>query len=1352
VGEGLQAGRLEVPVVADLAGFAQKLRTQVETVAEGLAVKVKVKVDDKNLRKRLQTAVKEASKGVTATVRVKIDQAGVLDEIDAIRRRVADADINLPVRPDGDDRSAPGGGLLGNLRRIITGAQGEADRNPVNVPVQIRLPRGRGTLRMLAMGALVALAQPAVAALGQYAAGLTALVSAAAPAVGVLGPIPGLISAIATAAVGTKVAFSGFGDALKESLKAQAELAAEGKLTEAQQKKLDQALGKLSKSARSTVTTVTSLAGAWRAVKQSVQERFFSKVADDVKPLSNAVLPLLNETLGDSAAQLGGLAERGADFMKTGVFRKDFKTIAGTNSKVIGNMVNGLANLGRASMDFLVASGPAVERVGAGAERFTQWARSSAAAARETGSLDRFLNRALDKASQLGRISRELFKGVVGVGRAGQESGDALLNGLEGTMQRFNRWANSRSGQVRMKQFFSDAAPTFHELNRLAGDFFRGLGRMARDSGVTDLVRQIRLELMPALGGFFNSVGQSVGPGLISFISNIATAIGHLASAGVGLGLLLQAFSGLLKVANDLMDTIPGLGTAIGLLLGGMLALKVITGVANMLRGFGASVRTAATATTGLGTALRTGLGPGVIGPQITGWQRVGMAYQGAAQHGNRLTGTLRGVAAANRAVSVGVGGMMAALGGPLGLVVTGLTIGLGLLATRQAAAARAAQAHEERVKSLSQALAASNGVIDANVRAQAAQLLQDTKLGDGKTKLVDVLRDADVELRELTDAYLEQDGTIGGLQKRMSALAEANKTYQQYGREYVLQYDEQGKRYKAAAEALGQVNGELAKTRAAQKDLAAAVNGAGETGTSAYDRLTAAVQGFSDKTSSADTRVDALKRALDELAGNTMSVHEAGAQLNAVMLQIDDALKGNIDQSQGWGAALIGANGLVNTTTRNGQSLNTQLTELRNSVLLFATRAQEAADQGLMPLDDALAQSQTQMESARAKAIELAIGMGIPRTEAEALANQLGLVPSTVTTLMQTQGIPQATAEFLALQIQLGNLGKGQSIRITAPTLEARSQLEALGFTVQRVPGTKDIVVTAPTGGARANINALASDIASAPDKKSVTVDAVVKRAADELQGVRDKVVNLPPGRTVKVTAPTKLAQEEIKALGYKVRDLKGKEIEITAPNKTPIQQVQAIQDRINNLRGRTVDVIVRYSPRGQAYVDAAPKADGGIVHFANGGIRRAGDRVKAFANGTERHIAQIAKPGEWRLWAEPETGGEAYVPLSPAKRTRSKAIVEEVVRQFGGVVAWANGALRQYADGAVTINRSTRASAPRASAPRASAPQAPRPALIGGDLNLTMTAAPMTPAAALSDALVELRRIRLGGAHVAS
>lgn len=55
----------------------------------------------------------------------------------------------------------------------------------------------------------------------------------------------------------------------------------------------------------------------------------------------------------------------------------------------------------------------------------------------------------------------------------------------------------------------------------------------------------------------------------------------------------------------------------------------------------------------------------------------------------------------------------------------------------------------------------------------------------------------------------------------------------------------------------------------------------------------------------------------------------------------------------------------------------------------------------------------------------------------------------------------------------------------------------------------------------------------------------------------------------------------------------------------------------------------------------------------------------------GIENHSAQIASPGPIRVWAEPETGGEAYIPLASSKETRS----EEIWRRVGAMKGWQFG-----------------------------------------------------------------------------
>ena len=74
----------------------------------------------------------------------------------------------------------------------------------------------------------------------------------------------------------------------------------------------------------------------------------------------------------------------------------------------------------------------------------------------------------------------------------------------------------------------------------------------------------------------------------------------------------------------------------------------------------------------------------------------------------------------------------------------------------------------------------------------------------------------------------------------------------------------------------------------------------------------------------------------------------------------------------------------------------------------------------------------------------------------------------------------------------------------------------------------------------------------------------------------------------------------------------------------------------------------------------------DGGITRaYIDGGI----DKLERYANGGTRedHRAQIARGGEWRVWAEPETGGESYIPLAKSKRKRSIEILAKTADIFG-------------------------------------------------------------------------------------
>lgn len=124
-------------------------------------------------------------------------------------------------------------------------------------------------------------------------------------------------------------------------------------------------------------------------------------------------------------------------------------------------------------------------------------------------------------------------------------------------------------------------------------------------------------------------------------------------------------------------------------------------------------------------------------------------------------------------------------------------------------------------------------------------------------------------------------------------------------------------------------------------------------------------------------------------------------------------------------------------------------------------------------------------------------------------------------------------------------------------------------------------------------------------------------------------------------------------------------KEAAITATGATgaEAEQIRQLADRLYSIPADvTSNVSVNITETHRTYYQeyragerqSLPQAFGSVLRFyASGGF--------------ENHVAQIAKAGSMRVWGEPETGGEGYIPLAQSKRTRSTAVLAEIARMFG-------------------------------------------------------------------------------------
>ena len=161
-------------------------------------------------------------------------------------------------------------------------------------------------------------------------------------------------------------------------------------------------------------------------------------------------------------------------------------------------------------------------------------------------------------------------------------------------------------------------------------------------------------------------------------------------------------------------------------------------------------------------------------------------------------------------------------------------------------------------------------------------------------------------------------------------------------------------------------------------------------------------------------------------------------------------------------------------------------------------------------------------------------------------------------------------------------------------------------------------------------------------------TWEAQIKTAKEQLKSV-------PPEKRSVLEAYIADLEQKVAAAKVEIGSVHGKSVTITA-NTGPFRS------SIGGLAGRVLGTSYINVMMRRVESNVQPKfnnANGSIMRFYADG-------------GSENHVAQIAPAGSWRVWGEPETGGEAYIPLSPAKRGRSRAIAEETVDVLGGAVKW--------------------------------------------------------------------------------
>lgn len=475
----------------------------------------------------------------------------------------------------------------GAFRDIERGAK-DAEGAFVDLDGRLRDSRGRfiklgadGSSALQEIGTSASTAGQALAGLGAKG-GIPGIVALGAAAAFASGPVAALSAALAdlagfivalpaAAAVGVAtiaplaIAFQNFGEAL--------EAVASGDI-----EKIDEALKKLSPSARSVAKEFGKLLPQFRTLQRTVQEAFFAPLRGDLSAITRNLLPTLRAGLAGVAGSFGNLFSEVGKFFAAPARLKLINDVFGITKGLVNSLTPVVLKLLGAFEAVAQAILPRFDDMSFAIQRvvgdFADWLTAAA----KSGKLGEFFDDAVATFNELVALGKEVGRLIGAVFGGLDDSGRSFLGSLTEMVAKFADFAESDEG----KKAIQDTADAVVEL----GKGLVKLGELVAFFG------KIRSPLEVTVG-IFQDIGSAISDGFtaakdavvgfvedaVGFISTLPGKIGAFLSSlpgvfmqwinnsfdsamfaiGVGIGLVIAAVTRLPGLIMDSVKALPGL-------------------------------------------------------------------------------------------------------------------------------------------------------------------------------------------------------------------------------------------------------------------------------------------------------------------------------------------------------------------------------------------------------------------------------------------------------------------------------------------------------------------------------------------------------------------------------------------------------------------------------------------------------------------------------------------------------------------------------------------------------------------------------------------------------------------------
>lgn len=744
---------------------------------------------------------------------------------------------------------------------------------------------------------------------------------------------------------------------------------------------------------------------------------------------------------------------------------------------------------------------------------------------------------AVTRAGQAAELAAAQTQGLPGaiemVGNAWEETALGIYTSIEGPLA---------SGLKGLAEGITGLAPTIADFSAAAVGTFADLAGSAAALGgaFTQLppeVQHLGLALAGlaiakhtgAIGAFSSKVA-SVKSGIAGFRTDIASTRGAFQELGGS----ISKTSAAMLVLGERIPAIGKMGDA-------------YHGASSKLKTVAAAHREAATAARAQWIAEKD---------LFTAIDHLGASIgHGTAAKAASFAGTMKGsVAAAISGVKSAAGGLISMLGGPWGAAFLAAGWAVGEVSSELAKARKqqellreATRRTAESQREMATAIVSGDtaGAIKSMTTAldeylERQQQLAETKPGKigGALRLTwdsiasggDVIGSArkiaaDTVIAENAERVSEAFKKVGISSTEMSAAISGSD---EKFAALINRFDQTTEGGRAAVAQLKHQRTEWQRINEEAKNLAP---GALEV-SDAFSKI-------AESSTSAADKVKALNAVLDHMFGQEQSKDDAAAALADHIDKVSDAAANAVDSADGFGDALLKADGNLDLTQKNARGLRQELIGFRDEL------ANVAATGGDMT--EAWSQTQGALD-------QLAEKYGLTSEQVQDLAAAMGLVPSVIETAVNIEADP-AKADLATVWAQADQLREklGQPVEMRVADVEkATNDLSALGLKVDVINAqTGQIKVTADTEQALQNLDMVVTSTASVDQLQAgVKIDiddqkfrlgaADVKTLTNELDGL--EVSASAQLKIDELLAGKETSIEELRALSAEVADPKAK------------------------------------------------------------------------------------------------------------------------------------------------------------------------------------------------------------------